>query len=232
MINRGKMSAVVAVRKGSQRLKNKNLRQLGGMSLLERKLKVLNIVKDSGYLDEIIVNSDCDEMLSIGNSFGCKTHKREAYYASSECSNSEFHCHMGKNTDTDIIFLAPVCSPYVSVKSHIEAIRKFHESDCDSLTSVEKVKNHLWLNGKPINYDLENVPNSQDLPDVLKLTYSITIATKEVMANLRRVVGRKPEFYLLNEIESIDIDTPFDFAVASSVYENEELYDWGSFYDR
>ena len=31
-------------------------------------------------------------------------------------------------------------------------------SDCDSLTSTSLVKGHLWLDGKPINYDLNNVP--------------------------------------------------------------------------
>ena len=48
-------------------------------------------------------------------------------------------------------------------------------SDNDSLTSTSLVKGHLWLDGKPINYELDNVPNSQDLPDIQMVNYGITI---------------------------------------------------------
>ena len=89
-MKKGKLSAVVAVRSGSQRIPNKNIRKFGSTSLLELKLEVLNRVKG---LDEIIVNSDSDLMLEIGKKFGCKTHKRQDYYASSECDNSDFHGH-------------------------------------------------------------------------------------------------------------------------------------------
>ena len=80
----------------------------------------------------------------------------------------------------------------------------------DSVTSVTEVKNHLWLNGKPLNYDLDNVPNSQDLPDVVKLNYGISIIDREIMRTKNRIVGNNPGFYKLDEIESIDVDTPLD----------------------
>ena len=86
--------------------------------------------------------------------------------------------------------------------------------------SVTEVKNHLWLDGKPLNYDLNNVPNSQDLPDVLKLNYGITIVDREVMKNEKRVVCYSPGFYKLNEIESIDIDTELDFQIAELLEED------------
>ena len=101
------MIAVIAVRAGSQRIKNKNLQELGGKTLLERKILTLFDVYHFGYLDGIIVNSDCDKMLDIAKKMGVETHKREEYYASSECTNSEFHQHIGKVTPAEDIFLAP-----------------------------------------------------------------------------------------------------------------------------
>ena len=103
------MTAVVAVRKGSQRVPNKNVKDFGDTNLLEMKLSLL---KEVSGIDKIVVNSDCDEMLEVGKKFGVDTHKREEYYASSECSNSEFHKHIGETTEGDAIFLAPVCSPF------------------------------------------------------------------------------------------------------------------------
>ena len=169
-------------------------------------------------------------MLDIGLQHGVSIHKRSEYFASSECSNSEFHGHIAEVTDADTIFLAPVCSPFVEIKSHEEAIELylngFYDKDkeikFDSAISVTEVKNHLWLDNKPINYDLNNVPNSQDLPDVVKLNYGITITEKKIMKKYKRVVGNAPAFYKLNEIESQDVDTPFDWLVAESIY--KELY--------
>jgi CMP-N,N'-diacetyllegionaminic acid synthase len=220
MAKTGKLIALVAVRKGSQRVKNKNIRTFGNTNLLELKLEVLKKVKQ---IDEIVVNSDCDYMLSIAKNHMVSTHKREDYYASSECTNSEFHGHVAQVTDCDFILLAPVCSPFVTVKSHEESIKMFLNSECDSLTSVTEVKNHLWLNNKPLNYDLNNVPNSQDLPDVVKLNYGITLANKELMSNQKRVVGDNPLFYKLDELESVDVDTEFDFEMAELFYRKRIL---------
>ena len=56
------ITAVVAVRKGSQRVPNKNIRPFGDSNLLQMKLDTL---KEVDGIDDIIVNSDCDEMLDI-----------------------------------------------------------------------------------------------------------------------------------------------------------------------
>jgi CMP-N-acetylneuraminic acid synthetase len=214
-MKKGKVTAVVAVRKGSQRVPNKNIKPFGDTTLLDLKLQTLLKVSN---IDEIIVNSDCDEMIEIGKSYGVKTKKREEYFASSEASNSEFHGHIGKTTDTDYIFLAPVCSPFISSEKHEEAINKFMNSECDSLTSTSLVKGHLWLDGKPINYDLDNVPNSQDLPDIEMINYGITIVDKNTMKIKSRVIGDNPNFIILNEYEGVDINTPFEFQTAEIIY--------------
>jgi CMP-N-acetylneuraminic acid synthetase len=174
-------------------------------------------VRAAGFIDSIIVNSDSEEMLKIGVAAGVEAQKRDAYYASSDCTNSEFHRHIGEVTKADDIFLAPVCSPFVTVATHITAIKYYYDEEFDSLTSVTEVKNHLWLGGHPLNYELDNVPNSQNLPDVVKLNYGVTIAKKEVMKDLGRVVGENPGFLKINEKESIDIDTPFDLAIARGI---------------
>ena len=58
-----KIKALVAVRSGSMRVKNKNIRPFAGSTLLEVKLAQLKRI-DS--LDGIIVNSNDPTMLNIG----------------------------------------------------------------------------------------------------------------------------------------------------------------------
>lgn len=222
-MKKGKMTAVVAVRKGSQRVPNKNIKPFGDTTLLDLKLQTLKKVSN---LDEIIVNSDCDKMLAIGKKYGVKTVKREEYFASSEATNSEFHGHIGETTNTDYIFLAPTCSPFISAKKHEEAIKLFMNSDCDSLTSTHPIKGHLWLDNKPINYNLENVPNSQDLPDIQMLNYGITIVKQKIMKKYNRVVGENPKFIILNEYQSIDVNTPHEWEIAELLYKQKREKLW------
>lgn len=208
------ITAVVAVRKGSQRVPNKNIKLFGNSNLLQMKLDIL---KQVDGIDEIVVNSDCDKMLEIGRMNDVKTHKRDEYFASSKATNSEFHGHIGEVTNSDVIFLAPVCSPFITKESHQNAI-DYYYGGFDSVTSTQLVKNHLWRDLQPLNYDLDRVPNSQDLPDIFKLTYGITIVDRDIMRHKKRVVGDNPGFMELGEIESIDIDTEFDWMIAEHIW--------------
>ena len=211
----GKLVALVPVRAGSQRVKNKNIRDFAESNLLTIKIETLKKVLPN---QNIIVNSDCEKMLKIAKDLGVSTVKREGYYASSECNNSEFFKHMAEVTDCDYIMYSPVTSPLVSKETYVSCISKFLNSNIDNLVTVSEVKHHLWLNGKPLNYDPKNSPNSQDLPDIYSLNYGICLTSRENMLKYRNVVTEKPFFHLLNEIESIDIDTEFDFMVAEIVY--------------
>ena len=213
-----KLTALIPVRKGSERVVNKNIRPFGNSSLLELKIGIL---KKISTIDEVIVNSDCDTMLGIANDMGVSTYKREAYYASSKVNNSEYFEHVARNTDSEYIMYAPVTCPFIREKSYYNAIEKFLTNDeHDSLATAFPVKHHMWLNGEPINYDPENSPNSQDLPNILGISYGISIIPKELMIKRRNVVGHNPLLYELNEVESVDIDTELEFEFAEFLYKN------------
>ena len=209
---RKKLTALVPVRKGSERVVNKNIRAFGESSLLELKLSIL---KKIHKIDEIIVNSDCDTMLSIAKDMGVSTYKRKAHYASSKVNNSEFFEHIAKNTDSKNIMYSPVTCPFIKVETYYDAIEKFHADDeYDSLVTAFPVKHHMWLDGKPINYEPENSPNTQDLPNILGISYGISIISKDLMIKRRNIVGHNPFLYELGEMESLDIDTELEFKFA------------------
>ena len=77
------IKALIPVRAGSQRVKNKNIKLFAGTSLLEIKIKQMLEIKE---IDGVIVNSDSDEMLEIAKSLGAETIKRDDYFASSTVS--------------------------------------------------------------------------------------------------------------------------------------------------
>lgn len=59
-----KITAVIPVRKGSQRVPNKNLRTFADTTLLELKIQTLLQVPE---IDEIVVNTDSEEAIEIVN---------------------------------------------------------------------------------------------------------------------------------------------------------------------
>ena len=81
------VTAVIPVRKGSIRVKNKNIKPFSDSNLLNIKIEQL---KKINSLDRIVVSSDCDEMLKLAESQGVEIHKRKPYFASSEVNNSVF----------------------------------------------------------------------------------------------------------------------------------------------
>ena len=179
----------------------------------------LNILKSIPTIDEVIVNSDSDYMLHIAKECSVGIHKREDYYATSECNNSEYFKHIAEVTDSDYIMYSPVTAPLVSRETYFTCINKFMSSDIENLVTVSDVKHHMWLDGKPLNYNPKEAPNSQDLPDIVSVNYGCCILSREDMILCKNVVTSNPTFYITDEIESIDIDTEFDFMIAEFVYE-------------
>lgn len=212
------IKALVAVRSGSQRVKNKNIRPFAGSTLLEIKLEQLKRIPE---LDGIIVNSNDDEMLKIADRMGCETVKRDPYYASNEVSMSDVYANMASKCDCDVIAYINVTNPLIKDDTISRAIKEYKKNrgEYDSLNSAHLIKEFMFKNNLPINYDLRHQPRSQDLPDIYALNFAVSIISKDKMIECRNVVGYKPYIYGIDEIEATDIDNPIDFEFAEFVYE-------------
>lgn len=217
-----KITAVIPIRTGSQRVADKNLRPFADTTLLNNKIRTLLEVED---IDQIIVNTNSDELITRINVQykGTKVtaQKREEYYASSECSGSEFFQHLGEVTDTDIFVYAPCTSPFIKPSTISECIQLFVKEkgeNCDCVSTVSSIKEFMWLDGKALNYNPQNAPNSQNLPDVVALNFGCTVTSRDSLIANRNIIGKKPKFIADSDIEAIDIDTPLDFYVAEQLY--------------
>ena len=104
-MNNGKITAVIGVRKGSERIVNKNIKPFNDTSLLENKIKILQKVDN---LDEIVVTTDCDKMFSLAEQLGVVAIKRPDYYTSNDCPGSENVEFIATQVDTDYILYTPV----------------------------------------------------------------------------------------------------------------------------
>ena len=216
------MKALVPVRSGSVRVENKNLKPFCGSSLLEIRVKQLMSLP---FLDGVVVSSNDPEMLQVAKKLGAETHQRDNYFASNTVSMSEVYENMASSIACDDIMYALVTTPLVSNASFINAYKLYSElpKEYDSITTVADVKEFLIKDGKPFNYDGNKIPRSQDLPEIVKLTFCISMLPRLTMVEKRSCLGKMPFFFKLDQQESIDIDTPFDFTTAELLYRHHVL---------
>lgn len=211
------IKALVPVRSGSLRVENKNIRPFAGTTLLDIKIRQL---LGLSFLDGIVISSNDDQMLSIASSYSVEIHERDGYFASDTVSMSEVYENMASNIASDDILYTLVTNPLVSDDSYTNAFELYRELPVgfDSLTTVEDVKEFLLKDGKPLNYDGTKIPRSQDLPDITKMTFCISMLPRTMMIEKRSCLGANPFFLKLSQQESVDIDTSFDFKVAELLY--------------
>ena len=210
--------ALIAVRKGSQRIKNKNIRDFCGTSLLEIKVKqALRCEK----IDEVFVSSDCQKMLSLSKSLGANISLRPEVYCSNSVAMNDVYEYLAKSVECENIIYLHVTSPLLKDQTLNDCIAKYEEysqKGFDSLATVELVKKYLWHDEKAVNYDPNFHPRSQDLPEYMALNFAVNIIKRKSMIENKNILGRKFYPYVLGEIESIDVDNFHDLEIASYFY--------------
>lgn len=207
--------AVVTIRKNSQRVKNKNFRVFAGKNLLQHKIEVL---KQVNGLDDIVINTDSDEAIKIAKDNDVSYERREDYFASSECTNSEFWENIAQNTKSKFILFTHCTNPLIKPKIYEDTINIFKKAKNDSLNTVNEVKEYLYLDNKPMNFNPAKAQGSQYLPDIIKLNFAINILSTDLMFKKKSLVGDIPYFYKLDSIQGYDINTEFEFEYAEYLF--------------
>ena len=120
------VKALIPVRSGSVRVKNKNIAPFAGSSLLEIKIRQLKRISE---LDEIVVNSNSDEMLEIAARPGAKTVKRNEYFATSSVAISDVYEDMAKHLDCDTVLFADATNPMIEDETVRKVIELYEHRD-------------------------------------------------------------------------------------------------------
>lgn len=123
-----------------------------------------------------------------------------------------------REVPADVYVMTHTTAPFISRESIIKGITAVLKDGYDSSFAAKKLQDFLWKDGEPFNYDLSNIPRTQDLPPLYEETSGFYIYKSEVMTNYNRRIGNKPYIVEIGEIESIDIDEPEDFAIADAVF--------------
>jgi CMP-N-acetylneuraminic acid synthetase len=219
-MNNNTYTAIIPVRAGSRRLKNKNISPFNGTNLLINKI---NQLKDVSSISRIVVSSDSDEMLEMAKNENIEIHKRSWEYCDEKTKTfGEVVAHIADSVLGDNIVWATCTSPLVLSDSYQKAINLYEDNVLkakinDSLITVEPFKRYMWDDNGPLNYKLgiNHVP-SQQLPVFYFVTDGILIAERKNMIKWNYFHGTNPYKMELEKRECVDIDDLLDLEKAKA----------------
>ena len=208
-----KIVAFVPIKLNSQRLPHKNILDLGEKPLCFHLLETLT---KSKYINEVYVYCS-DEKIKEYIPKEVIFLKRNPELDKDEVKGMQIYNSFADDIDSDLYVLAHVTSPFLKVESVDNALKNILEKGYDSALSVQEIKTFAWFNNKPLNYNIQDPPRTQDLEPVIIETSGFFMFSKELLKKEHRRIGHKPYLQIVNNIEAIDIDEKEDFELAKKI---------------
>lgn len=210
-----KTVAFVPIRLNSKRIVGKNLKILGDKPLM---CYILDTLVNVIGIDEVYVYCSQDEIKKhLPDSV--KFLKRPESLDRDETLGKEIYEEFTKTIDADVYVLAHTTSPFIKTETIEKALDMIINGDYDSAFSCERIQTFAWYNGKPLNYDLKEIPRTQTISPVFVETSAFFMFKRDIWKIHQQRIGFKPYLAQLNRIEGIDIDWPEDFDFAEKILE-------------
>lgn len=212
------ITAVIPIRGGSKRCKNKSIRDFADTNLLELRV---NILKKVSGISKIQVNSDCDIILQKAKELGVDTFKRDPKYASDEADGKMVYECLSNACPTEIMLIAFTPTPFIDENDYQKCIDIFNTETCDSVISVQHKKDYMFYDKKPVNFNPLKTCKSQDLPKYYNMTFGVTIVRTDFVKAYHSIWTENPYFYEVDELKALDIDTNMDFLICEEIYKKQ-----------
>jgi CMP-N-acetylneuraminic acid synthetase len=215
-----KTVAIVPMKLINRRLPQKNTKRFtNGRPLCHYILSTLLTVQGVDVIYVYCSNPDICEFIPEGVKY---IQRSVSLDQDTTKMNEILHC-FAKEVPADIYVMTHTTAPFIKKKSIEKGLGVVKNGNYDSAFSAKKLQEFLWKDGKPFNYELNNIPRTQDLPLLYEETSGFYIYKKSVIMELNRRIGDKPYIVEVGEIESVDIDEEEDFLIADAIY-NYEIY--------
>lgn len=232
MINGKSVLVTICARSGSKGILGKNLKVLGGKSLIQWTTDLLDQLK---YMDNYVVSTDSDEILRFCNDhhMAHNSYKRPAELATDTVSRVEAVKHAVEKMESfytehyDIIVDLGVATPFKTAADVNEAIMMLYMSDyCHRVTTAFESNHNPYFDMMEFhisNYQLvkeEGIINCrQEAPHVYTLNDAVNVWWRE---NLFGKV-EQIDIHEMPPVRSIHLDTPLDWLLAEAVLKEHLL---------
>lgn len=214
-----KTVALIPIKLNSQRLPHKNILPIAGYPLCWH---LCNTLLHSKGIDEVYVYCS-DETITDYIPEGIIFKKRERWLDGDLVKGFDIYRNFVNEVDADVYVLAHTTSPFIKISSVENALSHVLSGENDSAFSAEKIQTFAWYQGKPINYNLDDVPRTQDMEPIWVETSAFFMFKKDIFTIHNRRIGFNPYIQEVSGIEAIDIDEKKDYDMACKLVEVEEI---------
>ncbi|TPW17644.1 MAG: N-acylneuraminate cytidylyltransferase, partial [Elusimicrobia bacterium] len=222
-----KKTALIPVLLGSTRIPDKNLILVDGYPMAFR---VAKACKESGVFDEVVLNSEPDEIESFAQMLGVRFYRRPKTRGGSACTmknksrrcdndrcqtHDHFLTDFMETVDPGIVALVHTTSPLMKPETIRAFLEKMEKEDYDSMFTVEERYTETFLAGKPLNFSMAEKIPTQSLPPLQMISWALSAwKTTSFLESYRRDDKKEngPTFcgkmglFPLDKVEALDAD--------------------------
>lgn len=163
--------AMIPARMGSQRLKQKNLRAIGGVPAITRAIRKC---KAAACFDEIWVNSEHEAFGEIAAEEGVAFHKRAENLADHVATSEQYIHDFLTAHPCERLFQVHSIAPLLTISQIRGFVDHMIAEEVDTLLSCTLEQIECAYENQPVNFTFAEKTNSQDLKPIQRVTWSIT----------------------------------------------------------
>lgn len=207
----------------SERVPKKNMRLLCGRPLFHWILDALN---ESGVVDEVIINTDSNEIAeSARKNFNVTIHMRPNYLMDIQSDEAyQIMAYDLRHTDGEYFIQSHSTNPLVKGDTIREAAEVYFKNTekYDSLFSVTGLQTRLYNeNCEPMNHEPNKLIKTQNLPVIYEENSCFYIFSRKIFNEAKNRIGTNPFLFPISRYEAVDIDEEFDFMLAETLMKNK-----------
>jgi len=219
-----KVTAIVPIKRHSQRVPFKNFRDFNGKPLYHW---IITTLIKTERVNDIVINTDSVYEIKKTSDF-CNVilSERPRRLRGDDISMNEIIRYEVSKHDSDIFIQTHCTNPLLKSKTIDAGIDLFEsQQETDSLLTVTKHQKMFYKDDfEPINHDPYNLIRTQDLPPIYENNSNMFIFTEDTLQKTDARIGLNPTYYEIDEIESIDIDTESDYELALYFHKKQNLH--------
>ena len=212
-----KIVSIIPIKLNNERLPGKNTKLLDGIPLVHYIQKTLLL---EPRIDERYIFCSSDEIK--GNMLPGFTFLKRPKYLDEPASNfTQIFSEFMRQIPADIYIYAHATAPFIECATVRECLDRVLSGEFDSAFCATKIQDFLWQDGKPLNFDAENLPRSQDLVPIYRETSGVYVFRRDVFLQYQRRIGSKPFAKEVTFREAVDINTSEDFTLAEIMLKSD-----------
>ena len=212
--------AVIPARGGSKGIPDKNLRMIGGLSLLGRTIRTAN---KSAFVTEVLVSSDSVRILDEARRHGASALERPADLASDTASSEAALIHaLERRPRTDVLVFLQCTSPFLTTAELDRTISAVVEGGADTAFTAVPFHGFVWVRQPDgdtigVNHDSSVRLRRQDRrPEYLESGAAYVMRADGFRRSQHRFFGRSVAVEV-DSRRSMEIDVPEDLDLARAL---------------